>query len=142
MKKEIRKDVREYILSQVNETLARLGVSEQVVETETWEDKYRGTLHYKFKSAPIRQMPMMFKAVVVEGYMVSIELEEGDRLYEYTEENDLVVVNLDYSWQSFSRGTNGTEIGRMIFAVSKKLPETENSKYLEYAIYKLEGLSI
>ena len=141
MKKEIRKDVREYILSQVNETLARLGVSEKVVETKEWTDRYDSVLHYHFESAPIRQTPMVFKKLVVEGYMVAIELKEGDRLYEYTDENELVVVNLEYSWQSFNRGTNGTEIGRMIFAVSKKLPK-EDSKYLEYSVEKLDGLSI
>ena len=141
MKKEIRKDVREYILSQVNETLARLGVSEKVVETKEWTDRYDSVLHYNFQSAPIRQTPMLFKKLVVDGYMVSTEVKEGEYLYEYTEENDLVVVNLEYSWQSFSRGTNGTEIGRMIFAVGKKLPK-EDSKYLEYAIRKLEGLEI
>lgn len=147
MKKEIRKDVREYILSQVNETLARLGVSEKVVETKEFEAKYQDTLHYEFQSAPIRQMPMMFKKLVVDGYMVSVEItKEDDRFFKAYEKRDVVVVNMDYRYNHFRGGSNGCELGRMIFLVERELPENFESEYFENTadlyIRKVEGLSI
>lgn len=81
--KQIRKDIREYILNDVNFTLARLGISEQVVETCEYD-----TLDYLFQSAPIRQMPVMFKRLVVDGYMVSVEVkDEKDEFYQMTKDS-------------------------------------------------------
>ena len=146
MKKEIRKDVREYILSKVNESLSRLGVSEKVVDTKEFEDRCQGTLHYEFESSPIRQSPMLFKELFVKGYMVSIEEKEDSSLYEQSLENDIVVVNIEYAWKSFRGGSNGTDLGRMIFFVKKKLPESFKDKTwgnsAEVYIYKYEGLEI
>ena len=140
MEKEIRKDIRDYILSEVNGTLARLGVSEDVVETKESEDKYNKTLHYCFDSAPIRQMPKMFKTVIVNGYMVSLEVSEGDDYFEEYEDHDVVVVYLGYKYHNFNGGYNGTDIGRMIFLVSRDLPE--RIKEHSYYVYKANGLEI
>lgn len=146
MKIEIRKEIREYILSHVNETLARLGVSEQVKETKESTDRHNDAMLYGFESPAIRQMPMMFKKVYVDGYMVSVEIKEGDRLEWLAKENDIVVVNLNYRWNSFRGGFNGTEIGRMIFAVKKDLPKKfENWGSIdsrETYVRKIEGLNI
>jgi len=145
MKKEIRKDVREYILSRVNETLARLGVSEKVVETNEWEDKYRDKLHYNFESAPIKQMPMMFKRLVVSGHLVSVETKEDDRFFKVSQQNDIVVAVFGYEYNHFGGGSNGCDIGRMVFAVSKDLPksfESEMGDVADVYIRKLEGVTI
>lgn len=150
MKKEIRKDIREYILSEVRTTLMRLGVTEDIKETHESINRYEDLLYYNFKSTPIRQMPMLFKELYVDGYMTSIEIKSDKDIYfGWTDENDIIVVIIEYSWKSFTRGTNGTEIGRMIFAVSKNLPksfDTENETLKEDRmrgyVYKLEGLNI
>ena len=72
MKKEIRKEIREFILNDVNLTLARLGVSEKALETNANEYDHGSTLHYEFETPDIKQMPMMFKRTYVDGYMVVV----------------------------------------------------------------------
>ena len=146
MKKEIRKDVREYILSQVNESLTRLGVSEKVEEYNINEVRYKDKMQYEFKSAPIRQMPVMFKKLIVSGYMMCIEAQEGDFWYKANQNRDIVVVNLSYRYQHFDMGSNGCEIGRMLFLVDKELPKSFESKIFDDVarnyIFKAEGLQI
>lgn len=147
MKTEIRKEVRDYILSEVNLTLSRLGISEKIVETEEWEDNCRNNIKYRFESPAIKQMPVMFKKLIVEGYMVVIEpKDENDRFYAYKDKADFVVVNLDYSYKHFDMGSNGCSIGRMIFRVDKNLPESFESKFFGRTVgdyvYKIEGLKI
>lgn len=147
MKIEIRQDIREYILSEVNTVLARLGVSEVVYETKVNEGRLKDKLQYEFETAPIRQSPMIFKKLYLSGYMVAVEIKEEDsRFYHLTDENDIVVVNLGYYWESFRGGSNGTELGRMIYAVSKVLPEDfrkdDGLDRLSYYVRKLEGLKL
>ena len=147
MKKEIRKEIREYILNQVNQTLGRLGISEDVKETTVYEGRYNDKLQYEFRSAPIKQMPVMFETLVVNGYMTVVEQKEDDRLYEWSKENDIVVVNLIYSYHHFGGGSNGCDIGQMTFSVSKELPKEfkksplhSDSRY--YYVRKIDGLTI
>lgn len=147
MKKEIRKEIREYILNDVNMTLSRLGVSEKAVETSANEYQHGSTLHYEFETPAVHQMPMMFKKAYVNGYMVVIDIkDENARFYGLQEEYDIVVVNLDWRWESFRLGTNGAELGRIIFAVKKNLPEKFSDfagmDGREYYVRKLEGLTI
>lgn len=144
--KKIRDEIRDYLLTDVNRTLARLGVSEEVKETMIYEDKYRDRLKYSFESAPIRQLPMMFAKVIVDGYMVATELEEGSRFARWSAKHDIVVVSVDYRYELFDGGTNGCSIGRIIYAVKKNLPE----RFDDFAgidgrqsyVQKLEGLII
>lgn len=146
MKVEIRNDVREYILSEVNMTLARLGVSEQVKETKEFENKYNDLLEYQFGSAPIRQMPMMFKRLTVDGYMVAImPKDEKDRFYKVRDTHYIIVVNVGYSCSHFDGGRNGCDIGRMVFLVDRDLPKSfdeENWIMPDTYIRKVEGLTI
>lgn len=147
MKIEIRKEIREFILEDVNLTLARLGVSEKAAETNECECNHGSTLHYEFETPAIHQVPMMFKKTYVEGYIVGIEIkDEKDRLYGWSKEHDIVVVNLDYRWKSFSGGSNGTEIGRIVYAVKRDLPENIEEwrgwDACEYYVRKIEGLTI
>lgn len=146
MKKEIRKEIREFILDEINLMLSRLGVNENVVETKEWSDKYETKLHYEFESGAIRQMPMMFKKLYVYGYMTVVSNNEGDRFFELADKWDIVVVNLSYGWKHFGGGSNGTDIGRVIFAVRKDLPGSlAPSKFgnpCEYCVRKLEGLTL
>lgn len=145
MRIEIREDVREYILSEVNLSLARLGISEPVQEKEEYVDKYNDLLKYKFESAPIRQQPMMFKKLIVDGYMVTITPKEEDGvLYECRDKQQIVVVRIEYAYEHFDMGRNGCSIGRMIFLVDKDLPKAFNEIWIrpETYIRKYEGLEI
>lgn len=148
MEKEIRKEIREYILKDVNVMLARLGVSESAKETEQEEDKYEGKVRYKFETPAIKQYPMMFRKVYVNGYMVASEISEEGRFSALSKENELVCVILDWSWESFSRGSNGASLGRVIYAVRKDLPEKFDKKDFlgndpcEYYVRKVEGLEL
>lgn len=147
MKKEIRKDVREYILSQVNEALNRLGVFELVQETGEFTPSHnQSKLYYEFESAPIRQTPMLFKKLIVKGDMICVEQKEGDSFFNAQEKgHDIVFVHIEYSWESFRGGSNGTEIGSMVFYVDKDLPKSfDKSEYIEPRayIYKAEGVML
>ena len=146
MKIEIRKEVREYILDEVNKTLARLGISENVKETKEYDNTYEGLRHYQFESAPIRQMPMMFEKVIVKGYMVAVEQNNDSPYFNLAKNNDIIIVTLDYGYSLFDRGTNGCHIGRMLFAVKKDMPETFEDWAGEdgrsFYVRKLRGLEI
>ena len=147
MKKEIRKDVREYILSQVNETLARLGVNEKVVETREYTPRHQqDRIYYEFESAPIRQMPMMFKKLVVCGHVISIEVKDGDKYWKAQENGfQIVIAHFQYSYDHFDGGSNGCEIGRMVFLVDPEAPETFESDFGNVAnlyVRKVQGLEI
>ena len=146
MKNEIRNDVREYILSEVNMTLARLGVSEQVRETLVRDEKYENIIRYQFESAPIRQMPMVFKKLTVGGYMAVITpTDEKHRYYKASEKYHVVFVKLDYRYDLFDGGSNGCGIGYMVFLVDKELPKSfEEDSWIRPEVYirKVEGLNI
>lgn len=146
MKIEIRKEIREYILGEINTTLARLGVSENVKETTEYDNTYEGLLHYQFESAPIRQFPMMFKNVIVKGYLVAVEQKDDSPYARFANDCDIVLVHLDYSYQHFDMGSNGCHIGSMVFAIKKNLPEKfedfAGKDGRDYFVYKLKGLTI
>jgi hypothetical protein len=123
--KEISKHVINYILEDVNVSLSRLGISEPLVEIELLGDKnYR-----QFETAPIKLSPMIFKKIYVAG---TLFLEEK-------ENNDFIMLSLRYSWTSFGGGSNGTELGSVVYRVEKKIPENDD---LSYYIKKERGIGI
>lgn len=129
---EVSKDVLDYIVSDINLSLTRLGISEPLVDITTDSEKKKGYLKYATKSA-IKQMPMIFKELVVSG---SIYCEEdGEDFY-------LVSVNLYYSWSSFGGGYNGTELGNIVYRVDKRIPKIESKRELQHYIRKKRGLEI
>lgn len=148
MKIEIRKEVRDYILNDVNTTLARLGVSERVNETEERVDKFSDRLEYMFKSAAIKQMPMMFKKLYVYGHMVceNFAKNESHRFFNLAQNNDIVIVTFSYGYDHFEGGSNGCDIGYMVYAVNKNLPKSFETDFTEdgrsWFVRKIEGLSI
>ena len=147
MKIEIRQEIREYILSDVNMMLARLGVSESAYLTVERVDKYNDTMLYDFVTPSVKQFPVMFKKTYIDGYMVAIEIkDEKDRYYEWSKENDIIVVWLYLRWESFRGGSNGTELGRVIYSVSKDLPKEfkiwAGHDSRENYVRKLEGLEL
>ena len=135
---EIRQDLREYILSDVNLTLSRLGISEKVAVVEDKPNKYG---NYILLSPAIRQMPVMFRELVVDGYMTANEPNEGDRFY--SKDRFIIVVKLEYSYKHFDGGSNGCDIGRVIYLVDKDLPKKFTLLDTpDYYVRKVESLAI
>ena len=123
--KEIKKNIIDYILADVNLSLSRLGISEPLVEVELLGDK----VYRQFETAPIKLSPMIFEKINVVG---TLFLEEK-------EQNDFIMINLRYSWRSFGGGSNGTELGSVVYRVEKKIPESDD---LRYYIKKEHGIGI
>lgn len=123
--KEISKHVINYILEDVNVSLSRLGISEPLVEIELLGDK----VYRQFETAPIKLSPMIFKKINVVG---TLFLEEK-------ENNDFIMLSLRYSWASFGGGSNGTELGSVVYRVEKNIPENDD---LSYYIKKERGIGI
>lgn len=123
--KDISKRVIDYIIADVNLSLSRLGISEPLVEIELLGDK----VYRQFETAPIKLSPMIFKKINVIG---TLFLEEK-------EYNDFIMLNLRYSWASFGGGSNGTELGSVVYRVEKKIPKGDD---LSYYIKKERGIGI
>jgi len=123
---EIPEIVREVILSRANLALQRLGISEPLREINVTNPNER---QYIFLSHPIRQFPMMFKEVKVEGRMMDVDAKEGDIFY--LEGERVIEFYLDYTYMSFSNGHNGTEIGYMVFRVPEHLPKDAGLKEVD-----------
>lgn len=143
--KEIREDVREYIMRQVSESLARLGVFEPMCELKPREDEYHDRVEYTYESEPIRHTPMLFKELRAKAHMVMLEPKKGGKYFDLTEKHDIICLIIEYKWTSFRNGHNGCDLGRMIFAVEKELPEDFKDKFGYHAdlyINKIEGLNI
>jgi len=143
--KEIRQEIREFILKDVNQTLARMGVSEEVKETKILTDsRCYDSVNYLFESKPIRQMPMMFKEVVVDGRMSTYIQSEHSRYFKVSEKKDVVGVELHYSYNLWGGGSNGCRLGSLVYLVDKDLPENFDDEMMpvEYYVKKVEGLTI
>ena len=144
MKIEIRKEIREYILEDVNMTLRRLGISEQVKETKEWTDRHDTRIKYNFESPAINQMPVMFKKLIVVGDIEAYEpkVKEGEEPKSYYE----VVVRLEYSYNHFGGGSNGCSIGYVYYNINKDVPEdltdTGFGNPYQYYVRKVKGLDI
>ena len=136
MKIEIRKEIRDYILNDVNQSLARLGVSEKVSETRESYVKYTDELVYKFRSPSIRQYPVVFKDLYVTGDMTALSDNDKNALF------TTVIVRLEYEWSNFDRGTNGCELGRVWYNVEKELPEKLEPDRVMFYVHKESGLEI
>ena len=119
MKIEVRKEVRDSILNDVNQTLSRLGISEELKETDVCD--YGKRTVYNFETPAIKQMPVMFKELKVKGYISfrEPEVKENETVPPYYE----AYVELEYRYKHFYGGSNGCDIGFVIYLVDKDIPE-------------------
>ena len=123
--------VQESILSELQNSIMRLGISAQlklVVKKD-----YRGEEYLSLESEKFQTQPVIFKEVWLDG-VISIT-EEKENAYE-------VCVRLEYNWRSFTGGTNGTDLGRCHFEVDKELPENLTSENVCYYVDKRRGIEI
>lgn len=130
---KLSKEVRDYVLSEVNETLARLGVSESITTLEE-KTARNGDTYYRGVSAPIRQMPKMFKKLVVVCEVNTI-------VHEYYETTELWV-SLKYVYEHYDGGSNGCDIGNMWFEVKNDMPNDVDAENVWIYVRRKLGLEI
>ena len=128
---EIKQSVIAFILADINLSLSRLGVSENLEVQQVTDD------YIILGSNPIRQMPMMFKKVTIDGTLCltkddSIKMREGD---------SLINVSLDFKTLTFDDGHNGTRIGSALYRVNS-IPENLEEDDIRYYIRKIRGIQI
>lgn len=130
---EIRKEIIAFILADINLSLSRLGVSEKV---EIVEKKDSGIA---LASKPIKQMPMMFREVIVKG---AINIVKDDSI-KVSEGQYLIGVGLDYRTEAFNGGRNGCEIGYIVYKADS-IPEDEElgEGEIRYYIHKVRRIEI
>lgn len=126
-------NVLEYIISEINQSVARLGINTTLSISE--DKDYAGKEYLKVTSTPFQTMPVLFKEIKLKG---KISLFEKD--------NDVkIIVGLEYRYQTFDSGSNGHTLGTFIFVTSKEFWENYDGKRpssLRYEIDKVKGLSI
>lgn len=128
---ELRKEVQEYILSELQNSVMRLGISAQLKLVVNKD--YRGIEYLAIESEKFQTQPVMFKEVWLDGVLEV--LKEKEDAYE-------VYAKLDYNWRSFTGGTNGTDLGKCYFEVDKELPEKLTSENVCYYVDKRRGIEI
>lgn len=129
---EIRQEIIAHILADISLSLSRLGVSENVEIEKTTDD------YMTLTSKPIKQMPMMFKKVTIDGTLYfpkddSVKLREGDVLIEAT---------LNFRTVTFDDGHNGTKIGYVRYRISAVPKDNILPDELRYFVRKIRGLEI
>lgn len=129
---ELREEIRQYILSDVQMSVMRLCINTAMMLVPGKD--YRGNEYTAIESAPFQTMPVMFKKVWLYGTMTIVEEKENS--YE-------VCVSLDYRWESFRGGSNGMELGRVWYEVAKDLPEKFSEHWgCQSYVNKVRGLEI
>ena len=128
---ELRTEVKEYILSELQTSVMRLGINTQL--NLVVKKDYRGGEYLALESEKFQTQPVIFKEVWLEG-TISV-IDEKEKAYE-------VCVRLEYNWRSFTGGTNGTDLGRCHFEVDKELPENLTSENVCYYVDKRRGIEI
>lgn len=128
---EIRKEVLAFILADINLSLSRLGVSENVEIAEI----NGGSI--ALASKPIKQMPMIFKEVIVKG---AIRIVKDDSI-KVSDNQYLIGVDLDFRTETFNGGHNGCEIGYIVYRVDS-MPEELGEGEIKYYIRKIRKIEI
>ena len=129
---ELRQEIKDYILSEVQVSVMRLGINAQLMFVT--DKDYRGNEYIKIESSKFQTMPMMFKEIWIEGRVTVIDSED--------EGKQEVSISLEYHWQSFRGGSNGTDIGYIYFEVEKDLPEKIKEDSARFYVRKMKGLEI
>jgi hypothetical protein len=131
--KEIRKDVLNYIICDINKSLARLGVNaplgdiKPTARTEGYEAKTLGL---------VKQEPVIFETLMIEAYITKRGAKDG-LCY--------VNVGLSWRWTHFGGGSNGCDLGRVEYCVNEEaLPEKEVNDFrdMSYYVRRTRGLTI
>lgn len=129
--KAVNYNVINYIMEDVNLTIARLGINTRlsVMEEQGFIDTF-----LKVTSKSFQTTPMLFKSINIEGDIFVLKNEKGN-CYNIT-------VVLDYRYALFGGGSNGHRLGRIMFEVEKDCWENWNGHHPILGITKVRSLSI
>lgn len=128
----LNKEIVNYIINDVELTIKRLGINVQL-SIEQCED-YNHEKFDKLISTSFQTMPMLFKEIHIEGDVNVITKE--------TEEDYCkVIINLDVRYTHFDGGTNGYNLGKIMYVADKSYNGT-NTKYINMYVDKVKTLAI
>lgn len=128
----LNKEIVNYIINDVELTIKRLGINVQL-SIEQCED-YNHEKFDKLISTSFQTMPMLFKEIHIEGDINVITRE--------TEEDYCkVVINLDVRYTHFDGGTNGHNLGKIMYLADKSY-KGRNTKHINMYVDKVKSLAI
>ena len=128
----LNKEIVNYIINDVELTIKRLGINVQL-SIEQCED-YNHEKFDKLISTSFQTMPMLFKEIHIEGDINVITKE--------TEEDYCkVVINLDVRYTHFDGGTNGYELGKIMYVADKSYNGTD-TRHINMYVDKVKSLAI
>ena len=128
----LNKEIVNYIISDIELTLQRLGINVQL-SIEQCED-YKHEKFDKLISTSFQTVPMLFKKIHIEG--------DINVMTKATEEDYCkVIINLGVSYVYFDGGTNGHELGRVMYVVDKSYKGID-TKHINMYVDKVKTLAI
>lgn len=128
----LNKEIVNYIISDIELTLQRLGIKVQL-SIEQCED-YKHEKFDKLISTSFQTVPMLFKEIHIEG--------DINVMTKATEEDYCkVIINLGVSYAYFDGETNGHKLGRVMYVVDKSYNGT-GTKRINIYVDKVKTLAI
>lgn len=116
------KDMQTEIANEIQNCLKKLGIHTSVGIFP--KEKSNGEIRVNVKSDTFNTSPVMFKKVFIDGYGTVEKDEEYDGTYNLT-------IALDYRWETFSGGYNGTELATVTFRMC------DNDDYVRFMGFAL-----
>ena len=135
METKMNMNVLNYIVKDINLSVARLGINTQLAVVE--KKDYKGESYLAIESTSFQTMPMIFKRINLIGG-IGVQ-DKGD------DENIIVAVRLNYKYQTFYDGSNGHQLGQFKFEIAKHCWDKWDGKdetWAKFEIRKVQGLSI
>lgn len=128
----LNKEIVNYIISDIELTLQRLGINVQL-SIEQRED-YKHEKFDKLISTSFQTVPMLFKEIHIEGDINVMTKATEEDYYK-------VIINLDVRYTHFNGGTNGYELGKIMYVADKSYNGTD-TKHINIYVDKVKTLAI
>lgn len=128
----LNKEIVNYIISDIEQTLQRLGFNVQL-SIKQCED-YKHEKFDKLISTSFQTVPMLFKEIHIEGDINVMTKATEEDYYK-------VIINLDVRYTHFNGGTNGYELGKIMYVADKSYNGTD-TKHMNMYVDKVKTLAI
>lgn len=128
----LNKEIVNYIISDIEQTLQRLGFNVQL-SIKQCED-YKHEKFDKLISTSFQTVPMLFKEIHIEGDINVMTKATEEDYYK-------VIINLNVGYTYFDGGTNGHKLGRVMYVVDKSYNGTD-TKHINIYVDKVKTLAI
>lgn len=132
---QLNKQVQEFIISDLETTLHRLGINTQLSVEQ--EENYKGGGYEVLVSGNFQTFPMLFKSIHIKGSVGIID-KPG-------EPDDTIIVNirLSYHYKDFVGGSNGVQLGSVTYEVDKPFNgEEKQTRHISLYVQKVRSLEI